>query len=135
MNFRFSYLILFTILGSSFWAQQDSVITESPIGMTMAQFNLKIKSTTKPVLVYFTAGWCVVCKREKPVLIQVKEETAGAIEFLTLDMENNPLIAEHFEVDSLPSFILYKDGYLIWNSVGFQDKSMLMQQIRPLLKK
>lgn len=135
MKLRCIYLLLISLASFSVIGQQDSSANEDPTGMTMEQFNLRINSTTKPVLVYFTAGWCVVCKREKPILSQVKQETAEALEFLNLDMESNPLIAEHFEVDSLPSFILYQDGHLIWNSVGFQDKEMLMRQIRPLLKK
>lgn len=129
----FFLVLLFT--ASTFFAQQDSLSNEGPRGMTMEQFNKLINTGTKPILVYFTADWCVVCKREKPVLVEVKKETGTAVDYLTLDMEHNPLIAEHFEVDSLPSFILYKDGHLIWNSVGFQDKEMLMKQLRVFLKR
>lgn len=129
----FFLVLLFTTC--TFFAQQDSLSNEGPRGMTMEQFNKLINTGTKPILVYFTADWCVVCKREKPVLVEVKKETGTAVDYLTLDMEHNPLIAEHFEVDSLPSFILYKDGHLIWNSVGFQDKEMLMKQLRVFLKR
>lgn len=131
-------LILFTVSLCTIKAQDDpakdslydSLISENPIGMTVDQFNLKIKSTEKPILVYFTADWCIVCKREKPVLKQLKLETGERALVYSINMESNPLLAEYFEIDSLPTFIVYKDGHLTWSAVGFQDKEKLLEQLR-----
>ena len=138
MNMKSTYSIIFILLHLAFFsqvAQQDSIMPEGPVGMTVDQFNLRLKTTTKPLLVYFTADWCVVCKRQKPVLIQLAQEAGSEAEVLSINMENNPLIAEYFEIDALPALILYKDGYMIWNRVGFQEKEKIMEQLRLFMKK
>ena len=132
------YLLLLSFVTLSMLAQEDStsrgatdsIFSESPIGMTVDQFNKKIKLSSKPILIYFTADWCVACKRQQPILEQVKTESGNRAELYSIDMEINPLIAEYFEVYALPTLMVYKDGYQTWNSVGFQTREQLMQQIR-----
>jgi thioredoxin-like negative regulator of GroEL len=135
MKKAFIYLAVMLASFSEASFAQDSLITSSPVGMTVDQFNVKVKTSSKPLLVYFSAEWCVVCRRQRPVLNQVMQETAGQVDLLTLDMEGNPLIAEYFEVDGLPALILYDQGYMIWNRVGFQEKSQIMSQLQGLLKR
>lgn len=136
MKLTFSFiLILFNLSSFGQEARQDSIMHEGPVGMTVDQFNLRLKTTTKPLLVYFTADWCVVCKRQKPVLVEVAQEAGSEAGILSINMENNPLIAEYFEIDALPALILYKDGYMIWNRVGFQEKEKIMEQVRIFMKK
>lgn len=134
MKLTFSILLSLFYL-TSFSQEQDSTLQEGPAGMTVKQFNLRIKSTDKPLLVYFTANWCVVCKRQKPVLVRVGQEVGSKAEILSLNMESNPLIAEYFEIDALPALILYKGGYMVWNRVGFQDKDKIMEQLNMYMKK
>jgi len=128
-------LFLFCLSTFSQDLQQDSILPEGPVGMTVDQFNRRIKATNKPLLVYLSADWCVVCKRQKPILRQVFTETGADAELLSLNMENNPLIAEYFEIDALPALILYKDGYMVWNRVGLQEKEKIMEQLRAFIKK
>lgn len=64
--------ILFLFCLSSFSKNlEQNTIKEGPIGMIVNELNLRIKTATKPLLVYFLANWCVVCKRQKPVLTKV----------------------------------------------------------------
>lgn len=127
-------LLLFSFAAYTQEVHQDT-LQEGPVGMTVDQFNQRLKTTTQPLLVYFTADWCVVCKRQKPILKQAFSEIGDHAELLTLNMENNPLIAEYFEIDALPALILYKDGYMVWNRVGLQDKEKILEQIRFFSKK
>ncbi|PBQ33700.1 hypothetical protein CNR22_18580 [Sphingobacteriaceae bacterium] len=106
-----------------------SASAQYPVGMTVDQFNLKLKTSTKPLFVNFTADWCVVCKRQKPILDQVMLDTGNKVDFLIIDMENNPAIADYFEVDGLPVIILYINGSMIWNRVGLQDRTQLLNQV------
>jgi len=130
-------ILLITLFPIIALGQQDTIPTSTqwPIGMTVEQFNLKLKTTTKPLLVNFTADWCVVCKRQKPILDQVMAEVKSQAELLVIDMESNPLIASYFEVDGLPVLILYKDGYMLWNRVGLQDRIQVLEPMSPYLDK
>ena len=129
------FIFLISFLQSSSIAQNDSVSAQAqyPVGMTVAQFNLKLKTSSKPLFVNFTADWCVVCKRQKPILDQVMVDTGNKVEFLIIDMESNPAIADYFEVDGLPVVILYVNGSMIWNRVGFQDRTQLLNQVSAYL--
>ncbi len=138
MNMKFIWSLLFFLFYFSSYSQdtqQDSAVSEGPIGMTVEQFNRRIKTTNKLLLVYFSADWCVVCKRQKPVLHQVFSEIWKDAELLSINLENNPLIAEYFEIDALPALILYKDGYMVWNRVGFQEKEKILDLLKGYIKR
>lgn len=135
---KFIWALLFFLFNLSSYGQdieQDSIVSEGPIGMTVEQFNRRIKTTNKLLLVYFSADWCVVCKRQKHVLHQVFAEIRDEAELLSISLENNPLIAEYFEIDALPALILYKDGYMVWNRVGFQEKEKILDLLRGYIKR
>lgn len=135
MKFLF-YLSLMLIGPTFLMAQQDSLGSkQAPVGMTVEQFNLRLKTATKPLLVSFTADWCTVCKKQKPVIDQLLSELKGQVELLVIDMDCNPLLSAYFEIDGLPETILYKDGYIIWGRVGFQERTEILQPISPYISK
>src|SRR5207253_1257933 len=101
---------------------QDSLSSPPPLkDLTVAAFNKMIMQKDREVLVNFSAGWCVVCKKQKPVLDQLAARHSHDLLLLEIDMEENPLIAEFFEVDGLPVNIIYRNGTMDWNRVGFQS--------------
>ncbi len=124
-------LILF--FTNSLFAQggSDSTNTrdEGPTGLTIEQFNKRISMSSKLVLVYFKADWCVVCKKQRPLLDDVVKENKDKVELLPIDMEDNPKIAAYFEVDGLPVTILYKNGKIVWDRMGLTEKKELLEQI------
>jgi len=100
---------------------QDSLEQDNTIkNLTVEQFNKLIINNDKAVLVNFSADWCVVCKREKPILDQLRAGHPTDLILLEIDMEENPLIAEYFEIDGLPVTIAYDKGVMTWNKMGFQ---------------
>lgn len=129
------YIFVIVLLPFITLGQEDSTdfSPQYPVGMTVDQFNQKLKTASQLLLVNFTADWCVVCKRQKPVLDQIMTELKGQVEFLIIDIESNPLIAQYFEVDGLPVLILYKGGDMCWSRVGFLDKTQLLGQVNPLI--
>ena len=68
-------------------------------------------------------------EKEKPILDEIRALKKESLGFLSVDMEENPLIAEHFEVDALPVHLLYRKGKLIWNRVGFLSKAELVKNL------
>jgi thioredoxin 1 len=104
--------------------------TQEVNGLTVAAFNERVNKSKQPVMVYFKADWCIVCRKQRPVLKEVVNEKKGKVEFLEIDMEKNPLIAAHFEVDGLPIIILYKNGKIVWDKMGLTQKQELLDQIK-----
>ena len=121
-------LFLFSGLLHSQNALKDS-LNQYPVNMSVAEFNKRIANQNKIVLVTFSADWCVMCKKQKPILDEIKSEKKAMLEFIDIDMEKNPLIAEYFNVDGLPINLIYKKGNLVWDRAGLKTKAELLKQI------
>jgi thioredoxin 1 len=101
---------------------QDSLTEKKPLkNLTVEEFTKLTKQKGKEVLVNFSASWCVVCKKQKPVLDELAARHRDDLALLEIDMEENPLIAEYFEIDGLPVNIIFRNGVMDWNRVGFQS--------------
>jgi thioredoxin 1 len=127
-------LVLILVLISTVSFPQDNPDENSDSStiirsMTVEEFNKRTTRNEKLVLVNFSADWCIVCKRQKPVLDDLSAYYKDSLLILEIDMEHNPLIAEHFQVDALPVHLLYKKGELVWDRVGLQTKTDLMNAI------
>jgi thioredoxin 1 len=100
-----------------------------PVNMTVDEFKERTSVKNKVILVNFSADWCVMCKKQKPILDQVKAEKKEVIDLIIIDMDENPLIAEYFNVDGLPINLMYKNGNLLWDRAGLKTKNELLKQI------
>jgi thioredoxin 1 len=81
-----------------------------------------LKSET-PVLVDFWAQWCGPCRMVAPVLDQIAEEMDGKVRIVKLDVDANQQIAYQFQVSSIPTFILFKDGQMADRMMGAAPKT------------
>jgi len=84
----------------------------------------------KPVLVDFFATWCEPCKAMSPVIESVGKELQGQVRVLKIDVDKNPVIAARYQVQSVPTFFIFRKGEVVWRNAGGVDKPTLMQQIR-----
>jgi thioredoxin 1 len=100
-----------------------------PVNMTVDEFKERTSVKNKVILVNFSADWCVMCKKQKPILDQVKAEKKEVLDLIIIDMDENPLIAEYFNVDGLPINLMYKNGNLLWDRAGLKTKNELIKQI------
>ncbi len=96
----------------------------------MGKFNDIINSNT-PTLVDFTASWCGPCKAMVPVLDQVKSEMGNSVRIIKVDVDKNPKVADKFKIRGVPTFILFKNGELIWRQSGGMDKQSMISKIKP----
>ncbi len=83
----------------------------------MATFNQLIDQKV-PVLVDFKADWCGPCKMMAPVLKQVKQNFKDQIKILKIDIDQNPTVAQRFDVKGVPTLILFKQGKPVWRQSG-----------------
>lgn len=110
----------------------DSLLKEGPVGMTVSQFTTQTSVKGKIILVNFKADWCVICKRQKPILDAIKVEHKDLLTILIIDMADNPLIAEYFEVDGLSITLLYKNGNMVWDHMGLLQKNDILEVVKAL---
>lgn len=85
------------------------------------------------VLVDFYADWCGPCKMLAPVLEGLSKEYEGKVEIVKVNVDNDGEIAQRFGIMSIPTLILFKDGQLVKQVVGFQPKPALVKLLETVL--
>lgn len=84
----------------------------------------------KPVLVDFFATWCGPCKMMKPILEEVKSEVGDDASIIKLDVDKNQQVASAFQVRSVPTLILFREGEVIWRQSGVVPTPDLVELIK-----
>ncbi|MGK2867751.1 MAG: thioredoxin [Mycobacterium sp.] len=97
--------------------------------VTDDSFSQDVLSSSTPVLVDFWATWCGPCKMIAPVLEEIAAEKAGELKVVKLDVDANPGTARDFQVVSIPTLILFKDGQPVKRIVGAKGKAALLREI------
>lgn len=82
-----------------------------------------------PVLVDFFATWCGPCKMMHPTIEALGKEMTGKARVLKIDIDKNQAVANQFQIQSVPTLILFKKGEIMWRSSGVMDKESLKKQI------
>ena len=84
----------------------------------------------KPMIVDFSATWCPPCRQLKPIFEKLAEDFRGRITFVTIDVDENPELAQAYGVQSIPMMVfLNKDGQIQNTLVGFQNRDQLLAAI------
>jgi thioredoxin 2 len=89
--------------------------------------------TATPVLVDFWASWCAPCRMTAPVLEEIAKDKAGQIKVLKIDVDQNPATSRQFNILSIPTLILFKNGEQVETIVGAMSKTALLERINPHL--
>ena len=86
------------------------------------------------VLVDFWATWCGPCKMLAPVIEQLSAEFVGQLNFYKFDVDGDREIPEKFEIMSVPTLMLFKDGQLLSKKIGLASKNILKDWIENTIK-
>lgn len=90
----------------------------------------EILRTELLVLVDFTAVWCGPCKMMKPILDELKSEIGNKAMIIKLDVDKNPEASSAYNIQSVPTLILFKNGKIAWRQSGVIQKEALKQIIQ-----
>lgn len=101
--------------------------------LTQANFAEQIATSDKPVVVDFWAEWCGPCKLLAPILDEVAGENADKIAVAKVNVDENPDLARQFDIMSIPTLIVFKDGQPAHRFQGASGKAGLLEKLGDFL--
>ena len=100
-----------------------------PIEVDDGQFEQMVLKSEIPVLVDFWAPWCRPCTMIAPILDELAGEYGGRITFARMDVDQNPKTAARYNIMSIPTLLLFKNGEPISHIVGLRPKDELKRSM------
>ncbi len=100
-----------------------------PKDVTDSNFEQEVLKADKPVLVDFWAPWCGPCRMVAPVVEELADEYAGKVDFVKLNTDDNPDTAVKYGIRSIPTLLVFKEGEVAGQIVGFRPKKDLAERL------
>lgn len=103
--------------------------SRKPVTVTDATFQSEVLNAPGVVLLDCWAPWCGPCRTIGPIMEQLAAESNGRYRIAKLNVDDNPLTATQFQIQSIPTMLIFKDGKLIDRLVGAQPKQAIAQRL------
>jgi thioredoxin 1 len=106
-----------------------------PVEVTDATFEETVLKAELPTLVDFWAVWCLPCKKIAPLVDEIATEYQDRLQVTKLDVDKNSQTALQYDVMSIPTLLIFKNGDAVDRTVGLKSKADLLAWITPHLNK
>ncbi len=93
------------------------------------QFEQEVLNSVKPVFVDFWAEWCGPCRSVSPVVEELSNEYDGKVDFVKINVDQNSELAQKYNVFSIPTLAIFKDGEIVSQKVGAATKESFKTMI------
>jgi thioredoxin 1 len=100
------------------------------IELTEQNFDANVLNAASPVLVDFWAPWCGPCKMQLPILEKVAERVDGQTVVAKVNVDDAPTLAGRFDIASIPTLLLFKNGQVARQFVGLQTEAALVAALK-----
>jgi thioredoxin 1 len=109
--------------------RKGPIVADDILTLSDATFDETLAGSDTPVLVDFWAEWCGPCKMIAPTLAEIAAEQRGKLTIGKLNVDDNPDTARRFDVMSIPTLLVFKDGQQVKRLVGAKGKGQLLQDL------
>ncbi len=100
------------------------------ITISDSDFDQKILQSSKPALVDFWATWCGPCRVQGPIIDDLANEVGDAFVIGAIEVDANPGTSMRFNILSIPTAMIFKDGKVVWQGVGIHQKDQLLAELK-----
>jgi thioredoxin 1 len=108
-------------------------MSDNLLHVSDAEFEDQVLKSEVPVLVDFWAPWCGPCRMISPIIEELADEYDGKVRFAKVNTDENPQVPGQYQIMSIPSLLLFKDGELVDRAVGMRPKPALKSWIDGVL--
>lgn len=98
-----------------------------------SDFESEVLQSAKPVVVDFCASWCGPCRILTPIIEQVAGELGDSVKICKLDVDESKVFSEKYQVMSVPTVIIFKDGQIAEKFVGVHTKPQIIEKIQKVI--
>jgi thioredoxin len=103
------------------------------VAVTDASFEAEVMRSELPVLIDLHADWCQPCKQLSPLVAKLADELEGKLKVVSIDVDQNPMIAQSFRVQSIPMLVVIAGGQVAGHHLGLLDLPGLRRLVEPVL--
>lgn len=99
------------------------------INLTASNFQAEVLNSNEVVLVDFWATWCGPCRMVAPILEEISREQAGKVKIAKINVDENPELSSTYNVMSIPTMIIFKEGQPVEEFVGAMPKAAIEKKL------
>jgi len=96
--------------------------------ITKDNFNNEVMNSEKPVLIDFWASWCGPCRMVSPIVDEIADEVSS-VKVVKINVDEQPELAQKYDIMSIPTLMVMKNGKIVNKSVGAKSKQSLIEML------